>query len=57
MARYLDLPGCITTGDSMESITEKAEDAKKEWLVAVMENGVRIAELVDMVKYSRQFKL
>lgn len=30
MARYPDLPGCITTGVSMESITGKAEAAKKE---------------------------
>ena len=52
VARYPDLPGCITTGDSMESITEKAEDAKKEWLATAMENGVRIAEPVDMTKYS-----
>ena len=41
----------------MEIVTEKAEDAKKEWLATAMENGVRIAELVDMAKYSGQFKL
>ena len=57
MACYPDLPGCITTGVSMESITGKAEAAKKECLATAMENGVRIAELVDMAKYSRQFKL
>ena len=57
VARYPDLPGCITIGNSMEIVTEKAEDAKKEWLATAMENGVRIAELVDMAKYSRQFKL
>ena len=55
--RYPDLPRCITIGNSMEIVTEKAEDAKKEWLATAMENGVRIAELVDMAKYSRQFKL
>ena len=30
VARYLDLPGCITVGDSMESVAKNAEDAKKE---------------------------
>ena len=57
VARYPDLPGCITNGDSMESVAENAEDAKKEWLAATMENGTRIAEPVDMAGYSGQFKL
>ena len=29
VARYPELPGCITVGDSMEEIAEYAEDAKK----------------------------
>ena len=57
VARYLDLPGCITVGDSMESVAKNAEDAKKEWLTAAMENGTQIAEPVDMAGYSGQFKL
>ena len=57
VARYPDLPGCITVGDSMESVAENAEDAKKEWLAAAMENGTQIAEPVDMAEYSGQFKL
>ncbi len=57
VARYSDLPGCITTGDSMESVTENAEDAKKEWIAAAMENGASIAEPVSMEGYSGQFKL
>ena len=28
VAHYPDLPGCITVGDSIESIAENAEDAK-----------------------------
>lgn len=57
VARYPDLPGCITNGDSMESVAENAEDAKREWFAAAMENGIRIAEPVDMAEYSGQFKL
>ena len=57
VARYPDLPGCITVGDSMESAAENAEDAKKEWLAAAMENGTQITEPMDMAGYSGQFKL
>lgn len=39
-----DLPGCITTGETKEIVLCNAEDAKKEWLVAALENGVEIAE-------------
>ena len=57
VARYLDLPGCITVGDSMESVAKNAEDAKREWLTAAMENSTQIAEPVDMAGYSGKFKL
>ena len=57
VARYPELPGGITTGDSMERVVENAEDAKKEWLVAAMENGIRIEEPVEVAEYSGQFKL
>ena len=57
VARYPDLPGCITAGDSMESVAENAEEAKKEWMIAAMESGTQIAEPVNMAGYSGQFKL
>ena len=57
MARYPDLPGCITVGDSMEEAAKNAEDAKKEWLAAALESGVEIAEPVSANGYSGQFKL
>ena len=57
VAHYPDLPGCITVGDSIESIAENAEDAKKEWIAAALENGVMIAEPVNTEGYSGQFKL
>ena len=40
VARYPELPGCITVGDSMEEIAEYAEDAKGEWLAAAMDLAV-----------------
>lgn len=60
MARYPDLPGCITVGCSMEEAAknaEDAEDAKKEWLTAALESGVEIAEPASPNGYSGQFKL
>ena len=42
IARYPDLPGCITVGDSIESVAENAEDAKKKWIAAAIENGIAI---------------
>ena len=40
VARYPELPGCITVGDSMEEIAEYAEDAKREWLAAALDLAV-----------------
>ena len=43
-ARYLDLPGCITCAETMEGVIAKAEDAKRVWLEAALEEGIEIAE-------------
>ena len=32
IARYPNLPGCITVGDSMEVVAANAQDTMKEWL-------------------------
>ena len=34
---YLDLPGCITCGETVESAVANALDAKKAWIEAMME--------------------
>ena len=36
------LPGCITCGETIESAVKNAEDAKKEWLIAALEEGIKI---------------
>ena len=59
-ARYPDLPGCITCADTLEILMRNAEDAKKNWLEAALEDGVDIAEpsaATDLSDYSGQFKL
>lgn len=39
---FLELPGCITCGETIESAVKNAEDAKKEWLIAALEEGIKV---------------
>ena len=57
VARYPELPGCITVGETMESVAKNAIDAKKAWLEAALEDGIEIEEPVSLDNYSGQFKL
>lgn len=54
---YPDLPGCITCGDTIEKALKNAEDAKKEWFIAALEEGIEIQEPDTLEHYSGQFKL
>jgi len=54
---YPELPGCITCGETIEAAVANARDAKKEWLEAALEQGIKIQEPDDLVDYSGQFKL
>ena len=58
-AWYPELPGCITTADTMDRILQNAVDAKRSWLEAAIADGVEIKEPVKMnaEDYSGQFKL
>lgn len=56
-ARYPELPGCITVGDTLESVVKNADDAKTEWIAAALEEGVAIPEPSSYDDYSGQFKL
>ena len=53
-ARYPDLPGCLTVGETMMSALENAEDAKRVWLEAALEDGIEIAEPAGLEDYSGQ---
>lgn len=57
VARYPELPGCITTGDSIETVLDNAVDAKKAWLEAAIADGREIDEPASVDEYSGQFKL
>lgn len=54
---YPDLPGCITCGETIESAMQNAEDAKREWIRAALEEGIEIYEPDSLENYSGQFKL
>ncbi|MDO5377878.1 MAG: toxin-antitoxin system HicB family antitoxin [Clostridia bacterium] len=54
---YPELPGCLTSGETIEEVARNAEDAKHAWLVAAMEDGVVIHEPETLDAYSGQFKL
>lgn len=54
---FPDLPGCITCGETIESAIANAQDAKKAWIEAALEDGVSINEPNSLNNYSGQFKL
>ena len=59
-AKYPELPGCLTCAETIEELVVSAEDAKKVWLTAAMEDGMEIPEpqqVPDLQEYSGQFKL
>ena len=56
---YPDLPGCISTGETIEEAIRNAEDAKKEWIKAAIEENIAIPDpsIYDPDSYSGQFKI
>ena len=59
-AWYPDLPGCLTCADTMEGVIANAQDAKRAWLAAALEDCVAIAEPSQenaTGQFSGQFKL
>jgi predicted RNase H-like HicB family nuclease len=54
---YPDLQGCITVGNTIESALANADDAKRAWLEAAIEEGIDIPKPSSDDDYSGQFKL
>ena len=44
VASYPDLPGCITCAPTVEAAIAAASDAKENWLVAAILDGVTVKE-------------
>ena len=59
-AKFPELPGCLTCAESIESLISNANDAKKAWFEAAIDEGISIAEpddTDDIAEYSGQFKI
>lgn len=54
---FPELPGCLTSGETIEAALENAKDAKKEWIRAALESGIPIAKPIEDNDFSGQFKL
>lgn len=54
---FPELRGCITCGDTIQETIENAEDAKRCWIEAAIEEGINIPEPKNSEDYSGQFKL
>lgn len=39
---FPDLPGCLSTGSTYEEAIRNAQDAKRDWLIAAMEERINI---------------
>ncbi len=57
VASYPELPGCISSGETIATAVTNLEDAKKSWLEAALEDHLVIPEPNDLESYSGQFKL
>ena len=54
---FPDLPGCLSVGETIDEAVANANDAKREWLAAAIEDCYPINEPDDIENYSGQFKL
>lgn len=43
-AKIIELPGCVSQGQTLEEVRANIEDAKVCWLEAVLEEGMEIPE-------------
>ena len=47
VAKIVDLPGCLTQGDTLEDALQMIEDAKAGWIDLALQNGTDVPELFD----------
>ena len=52
-----ELPGCITSAETIEKGLSNLKDAKESWLAACIEDNYPIPEPRSVENYSGQFKL
>lgn len=47
---FPDLPGCITCGETLQSALDNAQDAKRAWIEATLEDGIDVDSRVTWKK-------
>jgi antitoxin HicB len=55
VARVIELPGCITQGDTFEELGEMIDDAMRSWIGVALEDGIPIPEPAPDEDYSGKF--
>jgi len=54
-AEVVELPGCMTYGDSWEEVHEMIQDAMRAWITMALERGKEIPEPMATTRYSGRF--
>jgi antitoxin HicB len=54
-ARVVELPGCMTQGDTFEELEEMIEDAMRLWIETTLEDGQEIPEPRPVESFSGKF--
>jgi antitoxin HicB len=55
VARVVELPGCITQGDTFEELGEMIQDAMRGWIEIALEDGIPVPEPRPLEEYSGKF--
>jgi len=55
--RCPELPGCMTSSDTLEEGYKMIQDAKRSWLTACLEDGIEIPEPLTIDDFSGQLRL
>jgi antitoxin HicB len=55
VARVVELPGCITQGDTFEELGEMIEDAMRGWIEVALEDGQEVPEPRQVESFSGKF--
>lgn len=55
VARVVELPGCLTQGDTFEELGEMIQDAMRGWIEIALEDGLPIPEPRPVEEYSGKF--
>src|SRR3990172_10098536 len=57
LAEVLELPGCISEGETPDEAIENLEDAMRGWLQVALEDGQRISEPLEAGEYNGRILL